>query len=232
MLLRTGSDGADSGGGSHRGTFRLSSALWLALVLALLGLLACAPLPGVSAQNSNDTSWNITFSFDTTVPMAPLTIDSNTPSPYTVHVAPGPKRDWTDTSPVHWLSGITNGVAVGGTTVGLASPSTVPIGRQSSCSWTGKLDGELYLFGGFKSYKYYNDLWRFARASRQWILVRDNMMTGSFGTRRVESATNMPVGRLGHSCSVDDNGDVWMTGQANKNKDKESKQTKSNSGTT
>jgi hypothetical protein len=159
---------------------------------------------------SPDRSWQMALQFNTSRPMPPLVINSSMSSPYTLRISPGPLRPWTTTSPVHWVVGSTGGAGAG-VNSDLANTFNLPSGRYGGCAWTGR-DGELYEWGGYTGSAFNNYLRRFARASRQWILLRGGG-TLAYGNRGQEASTFVPSPRYRHSCVVDDAGDMWMYGE-------------------
>jgi len=130
---------------------------------------------------------------------------SSTPPP-----PPSTVNEWT------WMSGSnTITVKFGGQsgiygTLGVASASNVPGGREGSVSWTDS-SGNLWLFGG-RGYDStgtlgfgLNDLWEFSPTTKEWTWVSgsntvpgaDGSQPGVYGTLGVASASNVPGGRFG-----------------------------------
>jgi len=106
-----------------------------------------------------------------------------------------------------WVSGsdLINQPAVYGTK-GVASPSNVPGGLNSSVSWIDKSDN-LWLFGGALT----NDLWKFDGTNWTWVSGQQAVV---YGTKGVASPANAPGGRGASVSWIESNGSLWLFGGA------------------
>jgi N-acetylneuraminic acid mutarotase len=104
-------------------------------------------------------------------------------------------------------------------TEGVADSLNAPGGRE----WAGScLDpgGGLWLFGGWGNdvsgaSLYLNDLWRFDPGTRQWTWVSGSDtgdQAGSYGTRSLPAAANVPGGRYAPAAWVDPGHNLWLFG--------------------
>ena len=123
-----------------------------------------------------------------------------------------------------WVSGSStaNTDSVYGT-LGIASASNVPGGREGSASWIDS-GGNLWLFGGccVSNNGLFNDLWRFSPVANTWTwLSGSNVVSatgnyqgqrGLYGTLGVASASNVPGGREGSASWIDSSGNLWLFG--------------------
>jgi hypothetical protein len=118
-----------------------------------------------------------------------------------------------------WLSGSDSPSTPGvyGTR-GIASPTNVPVSRENAVSW---IDGSggLWLFGGASSWPYhqgyYNDLWTYNTATREWTWVSGSDSVdqrGSYGTQGVSSPSNVPGARQSAVSWIDPSGNLWLYG--------------------
>jgi N-acetylneuraminic acid mutarotase len=116
-----------------------------------------------------------------------------------------------------------NAVGVYGT-LGVASISNVPGGREWAASWTDS-SGNLWLFGGFGydstgiSYGDLNDLWEFNPTNKQWAWMSGSNTVGTthgqpgvYGTLGVAATSNVPGGRVGAVSWTDGSGNLWLFG--------------------
>jgi N-acetylneuraminic acid mutarotase len=128
-------------------------------------------------------------------------------------------KEWT------WVSGSETGGAVGVYgTLGVASTTNVPGGRESAVSWTDS-SGNLWLFGGFDydsetdpdtgTYGYLNDLWEFSPTTKKWTWMSGSNTantSGVYGTQDVASASNVPGARANSGTWTDSSGNLWLFG--------------------
>ncbi|MGA7315668.1 MAG: hypothetical protein WBX22_17015 [Silvibacterium sp.] len=111
-------------------------------------------------------------------------------------------------------------------TLGTASPTNVPGGREQMVSWK-DASGKLWLFGGIGidtagTYGYLNDLWVFdpqLGTSGEWTWMGGSSTTfyyagqpGVYGTLGTAAPTNVPGGRYGAVSWTDASGNFWLWG--------------------
>lgn len=114
-------------------------------------------------------------------------------------------------------------------TLGVASPTNAPGGREQSVSWI-DASGNLWLFGGIGidsvgMYGYLNDLWEFnpnLGANGEWAWMggsstapSNNVPVGQpgvYGTLGTPAPTNIPGGRYGAFAWTDASGSFWLLG--------------------
>jgi N-acetylneuraminic acid mutarotase len=123
-----------------------------------------------------------------------------------------------------WMSGSSTGSSssIYGT-VGLASTSNVPGGREGPVSWTDS-SGNLWLFGGLDgsvsavSDGVLNDLWEFNPANGTWVWVSGSSVdnaSGIYGALGTPSSTNTPGARFLPAAWIDKSGNLWLCGGTN-----------------
>jgi hypothetical protein len=143
----------------------------------------------------------------------------------------GTNGEWT------WMSGSATappGVGLGDPngepgvygTLGAASPTNVPGGREQTMSWKDAL-GNLWLFGGIGidavgTYGFLNDLWKFdptQGAAGEWTWMGGSSTAfnlggqpGVYGTMGKAAPTNIPGGRYGAVTWTDASGNFWLYG--------------------
>ena len=111
-------------------------------------------------------------------------------------------------------------------TLGTASPTNVPGGREQMVSWK-DASGKLWLFGGVGidaagTYGYLNDLWVFdpqLGTSGEWTWMGGSNTTfyyggqpGVYGTTGTAAPRNIPGGRYGAVAWTDASGNFWLYG--------------------
>jgi N-acetylneuraminic acid mutarotase len=112
-------------------------------------------------------------------------------------------------------------------TLGTASPTTVPGGREQVASWRDSA-GNLWLFSGLgidanANTGYLNDLWKFdptVGANGEWTWMGgsstvpspDSGRPGVYGTLGTAASTNVPGGRYGAITWTDTSGNFWLFG--------------------
>ena len=117
-----------------------------------------------------------------------------------------------------WVSGSDNSVQAGTYgTKGVAAAANVPGVRRYSISWTDSND-DLWLFGGYGHDSTgisgeLNDLWRWDGNNWTWVSGSNTRLQfGTYGTKGVAAAANVPGARR-HSISWrDTNGNLWLFG--------------------
>jgi N-acetylneuraminic acid mutarotase len=138
-----------------------------------------------------------------------------------------------------WVSGH-NAPGYAGTypaTVGTATSTTVPGGREGGATWVDK-NGNLWLFGGLgydgtatsTGYGYENDLWMYNPTTNQWTwesgssavppYTSDPILgtttlgssAGVYGTLGTPATGNTPGGRLNATAWTDSSGNLWLFG--------------------
>ena len=115
--------------------------------------------------------------------------------------------DWT------WMSGnnTTNQPGYYGTQ-GSPGARDVPGARWGSVSWTDST-GSLWLFGGYVSGGYLNDLWRFDGTYWTWISGSSTINSpGVYGTLGSPASTNVPGARYNSVSWTDNLGNLWLFG--------------------
>ncbi len=101
---------------------------------------------------------------------------------------------------------------------GVPSTDNIPGSRNGSQSWI-DASGNFWLFGGNgynstagSSTGSLNDLWKFNPSTGEWTWVSGFNLPGNYGTKGVESATNIPGGRDSSQSWIDTSGDLWLFG--------------------
>jgi len=121
-----------------------------------------------------------------------------------------------------WVGGdaVANAAAIFGT-LGVASASDVPGGRQAANSWSDS-SGNLWLFGGLGydsngGVGNLNDLWQYSPSNNEWTWFSggtgggDNA-AGVYGTQGKAAVDNVPGGRDSSSSWIDSSGNLWLFG--------------------
>lgn len=111
-------------------------------------------------------------------------------------------------------------------TLGVASASNTPGGRDSAVAWIDS-SGSLWLFGGFGydsasgtggTSGYLNDLWEFNPTTNEWTWVggpNTGKGSGMYGTPGTPTASNVPGARGSEGVPVvwtDTSGNFWLFG--------------------
>ena len=126
-----------------------------------------------------------------------------------------------------WIGGrdVANDLGIYGTQ-GVAAPDNIPGGRSGSTAWKDSA-GNLWLFGGLRfdpdydpnldpppPYEgYMNDLWKFDGSDWTWIGGSDQPnQAGTYGSKGVAAAANIPGGREGAVFWSDAAGNRWLFG--------------------
>ncbi|NHI94347.1 MAG: galactose oxidase [Candidatus Lokiarchaeota archaeon] len=102
---------------------------------------------------------------------------------------------------------------------GVADEENVPGARHDSASWT-DASGNLWLFGGVgfdnaSNIGSLNDLWRFNVTTTKWTWVSGNYSVdnkGTYGTKGVADADNVPGARFASASWTDADGNLWLFG--------------------
>jgi N-acetylneuraminic acid mutarotase len=114
-----------------------------------------------------------------------------------------------------WRSGSSSGNPAGVYgTLGVASTTNMPGGRQSAVSWTDS-SGNFWLFGGGIYEGSLNDLWEFNPTAKTWTWISGSNTknaVGVYGTLGIASTTNVPGGRGGAVSWTDSSGNFWLSG--------------------
>jgi N-acetylneuraminic acid mutarotase len=99
-------------------------------------------------------------------------------------------------------------------TKGSPNINNTPGARSSATSWTDK-DGNFWLFGGYESFEYYNDLWKFNPETKHWTWIsgrNSQNIPGTYGVQGVEGNQNEIGSRRYTDSWVDDEGNFWVFG--------------------
>jgi N-acetylneuraminic acid mutarotase len=146
----------------------------------------------------------------------------------------GANGEWTwmsgsSTNPLPTSSEFPNGEPGVYGTLGTASPTNVPGGREQIVSWKDS-SGNLWLFGGLGldangTYGYLNDLWKFDVKAGEWTWMAGSSTVpaasplsiyygkpGVYGTLGTAASTNIPGGRYGAMAWTDASGNFWLFG--------------------
>jgi hypothetical protein len=100
-------------------------------------------------------------------------------------------------------------------TKGTPDAANKPGARYPDVTWTDP-SGNLWLFGGYSTPGYFNDLWKFDIITGQWTWVSgDNIVNqyGVYGTQGTADAANKPGARI-WSVSWINSGNLWLLGGA------------------
>jgi N-acetylneuraminic acid mutarotase len=119
-----------------------------------------------------------------------------------------------------WVSGsnLVDGPASYGS-LGVAAASNVPGWRRDAAAWTDKA-GNLWLFGGEGADSsahahYLNDLWKFDGTNWTWMGGSSTGdKAGTYGTKGVAGAANVPGARNLAVATTDASGKAWLFGGA------------------
>jgi len=118
-------------------------------------------------------------------------------------------------NPGEWMwvhgSNTTNNMGIFGIQ-GVSAPANTPPSFYTSCGWT-DLNGNFWLFGGWRNNGNWGDLWKFDQAINEWIWIKGSGIAndpGNYGVQGIPSPTNYPPAR-GNSVSwTDSQGDLWL----------------------
>lgn len=97
---------------------------------------------------------------------------------------------------------------------GEESSGNIPGARDASVTWIDK-NGNLWLFGGYNQNGAWNDLWKYNLTTEMWSWVSGPNVFDQpsiYGTKNVESATNIPGSREDSISWVDNYGNFWLLG--------------------
>jgi N-acetylneuraminic acid mutarotase len=104
-------------------------------------------------------------------------------------------------------------------TLGTPAPGNIPGGRCNAVTWMDR-SGSFWLFGGLgldadgKS-EDLNDLWRYSDGQWTWMGGPQTTITGtpgSYGTKGLTAASNLPGGRSDAVAWTDSSGNFWLFG--------------------
>jgi N-acetylneuraminic acid mutarotase len=118
-----------------------------------------------------------------------------------------------------WMSGSNTGNEPGiYGTQGTAGPTNVPGGRFGAAAWIDGA-GNLWLFGGYGAdgsgvaYGYLNDLWKYNGDEWTWMGGSNAIkQQGTYGTKGLAAASNVPGARQSPTIWIDAAGNVWLFG--------------------
>lgn len=102
-------------------------------------------------------------------------------------------------------------------TKGTPASSNVPGARRGAISWIDS-SGNLWLFGGWAydstgSFGLINDLWKFDGNNWTWVSGSNtHNQSGTYGTKGVPDATNVPGARTWAVSWMDSSGNLWLFG--------------------
>ena len=99
---------------------------------------------------------------------------------------------------------------------GVPSVNKIPGARSSSAFWTDE-DGMMWLFGGYESFEYNNDLWKFNPFTDEWTWIsgrNSQNIPGNYGTKGVPDPNNEIGSRRYTRGWVDNDGNFWIFGGA------------------
>jgi hypothetical protein len=95
---------------------------------------------------------------------------------------------------------------------GVSAPANTPPSFYTSCGWT-DLNGNFWLFGGWRSNGNWGDLWKYDAAINEWTWIKGSGIVndpGNYGVQGIPSPANYPPAR-GNSVSwTDTQGDLWL----------------------
>ena len=117
-----------------------------------------------------------------------------------------------------WVSG-SNTIEASGIygTEGVTAPGNVPGARLRPVSWIDSA-GDFWLFGGLGfdsagSQAGLNDLWKYSAGQWTWMGGSDTVnAAGTYGTKGVAAAGNVPGARLAAISWLDSSGNFWLSG--------------------
>lgn len=97
---------------------------------------------------------------------------------------------------------------------GQESSGNIPGARDASITWVDKT-GNFWLFGGYNESGAWNDLWKYNLTTQMWSWVSGESIvdqSGIYGTKGVESTTNIPGSREDSISWIDSQGNLWLFG--------------------
>ncbi|MFK7952949.1 MAG: kelch repeat-containing protein, partial [Ekhidna sp.] len=97
---------------------------------------------------------------------------------------------------------------------GQSSINHIPGARSSSAYWSDQ-EGNFWLFGGYESFEYNNDLWKFNPSTLEWTWVSGNNFQNSpgiYGELGVANSANSIGARRYTDGRIDQDGNVWIFG--------------------
>ena len=98
--------------------------------------------------------------------------------------------------------------------IGIEHYRNKPTNKLNAQVWKDN-QGDMWVFGGGNSSTvYYNDLWKYNSSTNNWILYYEGTQNpnGSYGTKGISSANNIPPITQGAVTWTDLNGNLWMFG--------------------
>lgn len=125
------------------------------------------------------------------------------------HFAFAQPGEWT------WMHGTTFTFSPGNFGVqGVPSPANEPPGVYEACEWS-DLNGNFWIFGGYTSASFYNDLWKYDPVINQWTWMKGPGVIndpGNYGAIGVPSPLNNPPYRACPQSWTDNQGNLWLFG--------------------
>ncbi|SNS93585.1 Por secretion system C-terminal sorting domain-containing protein [Ekhidna lutea] len=114
-----------------------------------------------------------------------------------------------------WMAGSSelNASGVYGTK-GEPSVGHIPGPRSSAAYWSDH-EGNFYLFGGYESFQFNNDLWKFNPNTLEWTWLSGNSFQntpGSYGEKGISDPDNLIGARRYMDAQIDQDGAVWFFG--------------------
>ncbi|WP_340153013.1 kelch repeat-containing protein [uncultured Marivirga sp.] len=103
---------------------------------------------------------------------------------------------------------------------GIPNINNSPGARSSATSWVDE-QGNFWLFGGYESFEYYNDLWKFNPTAKTWTWIsgrNSQNIPGSYGVQGEENNQNEIGSRRYTGSWVDDEGNFWVFGGQGRDK--------------
>lgn len=119
-----------------------------------------------------------------------------------------------------WMKGSSTDSQVGVYgTMGVAAETNTPGARMGMAAWTDAA-GNFWLFGGAGygasgGASSLNDQWKYTVSTGQWTWMKGASTTGqsgTYGTRGIPAAANIPGARVSACCWTDADGGVWLFG--------------------
>lgn len=114
-----------------------------------------------------------------------------------------------------WMGGSTEKNASGVYGIkGEPSTAHIPGARSSTAYWSDS-EGNFWMFGGYESFEYNNDLWRYNPNTEEWTWLSGNNFQNSpgiYGEMGVDDPTNSIGARRYMDGRIDQDGNVWVFG--------------------
>ncbi len=112
-----------------------------------------------------------------------------------------------------WVSGSNIENQIGSYGVqGVSGTTNVPGARKSSVSWI-DASGNLWLFGGYSSAGFFNDLWKFDGSNWTWVSGSNiPNQPDNYGVKGVANSANIPGARQRSVSWIDASDNLWLFG--------------------